>query len=149
MPLTVGTNALVVSDTFEVDLTQDLNSTHVVSGEMLLTSSNAFPFSADVTLKLVNSNGSVLHTISGSQRIQSAQYGSLQAMTNLMVANSDVKFVLNEAALLDINDVKSIIVESEFNSMNPITSLNEQMSIPVGAFLGVKLRTRFTTKNQF
>ena len=149
MPLTVGTNALVVRDTFEVDLIQDLNSTHVVSGEMLLTSSNAFPFSGDVTLKLVNSNGSVLHTISGSQRIQSAQYGSLQAATNLMVANSDVKFVLNEAALVDINDVKSIIVESEFNSMNPITSLNEQMSIPVGAFLGVKLRTRFTTQNQF
>ncbi len=149
MPLKLGTDALVVRDTFEVDLSQNTSSTHVLSGEMLLSTSNAFPFSADVKLYLVNSSGTIIHTISGTQKIQASQFGSLQASTNLMVADSDVKIILSEEVVANIGDVKSIIIESQFDSTNPSNGVNEQMSIPVGAFLAVKLRTRFTTQNQF
>jgi hypothetical protein len=37
-------------------------------------------------------------------------------------------------------------VETTFNTPNPATSLNEQQAIPVGAFIAVKLKTKFVFK---
>ncbi|MFT5858512.1 MAG: hypothetical protein ACI865_000600 [Flavobacteriaceae bacterium] len=149
MPLKIGADALVVRDTFAIDLTQNVDKTHVVSGELLLTTSNAFPFSADVKLVMLDANMNVIHSVIGSEKIESAQYGALSPASGLFVANSNVRFVLSDAMIADVENIKFVIIESQFNSMNPITSLNELMSIPVGAFLSVKLRTRFTTENQF
>lgn len=149
MPLTIGTDALVVRDTFAIDLSQDTGKTHITSGELLLTTTNAFPFSADVKLVMLDANMNVIHTVSGSQRIESAQYGEVEAASGLMAAKSDVQFTLSDAVAAVLDKVKSIIIESQFNSTNPLNGLNEQMSIPLGAFLSVKLRTRFTTENQF
>jgi hypothetical protein len=149
LPLQFGMDALVVRDTFDIDFSQNSAGTHVTAGELMLKLSNSFPFSADVKLVMLDVNKNVLHTINGSSKIQSGQYGVLDAASNLKVAKSTVNFVLPNSVIADIDQVKFIIVQSKFDSVNPSTNLNEPVSIPVGAFLAVKLRTRFTTQNQF
>jgi hypothetical protein len=147
MPLNIGMHDLVLRDTFEIDLNQDPLKTRVLSGEIVLDAENAFPYNAAIDLMLVNSNGVVVHTISGSELLESSEYGALNA-NNLMVASSEIKFVLSEEAIADVNVIDRIIVQAHFNSPNPANSgISEQMPIPVGAFLGVKLKTNFVTEN--
>lgn len=149
MPLAIGMDNLSVIDTFAFSLDQDPNKTHVTKGELLLKTSNAFPFSAGIELILLDEQMNPLHTVAGTSPINSAQFGALNPSLNLMVADSDLKFVLSEAVLEDISKVAHIMVRAVFNTTNATTGLSEQMSIPAGAFLAVKLRTRFTTENRF
>ena len=149
MPLAMGANALVVRDTFDVDLTQSNENIRVKSGQLMLKAKNAFPISADVKLILLNANKVPIHTVVGTDKIQSAEYGAIDPNSGLKVKSSDVVFDLSSAVVDDIDDVKYIIVQSQFDTPNASSGVNEQFQIPVGAFLGVKLRTRFTTENQF
>ncbi len=149
LPLSIGMDALMVQDTFAVDLSQNSTATRVTKGELLLKASNAFPISANVKLIMLNANKTILHTINGTDIIQSSEYGNLDAATGLKIMYSDVKWVLGSEVVDDLNEIKYIIVQSAFNTPNPSTSINEQFQIPAGAFLGIKLRTRFTTENQF
>ncbi len=149
MPLAMGANALVVRDTFAVDLSQSSENVRVTKGELMLKAKNAFPISADVKLVLLNANKVPLHTILGTDKINSAEYGTIDPGSGLKVKTSEVKFDLSSAVVADLDDVKYIIVQSQFDTPNASTGVNEQFQIPVGAFLGVKLRTRFTTENQF
>lgn len=148
MPLTIGLNDLVVRDTFDIQLEQNTAKTHVVSGELKLRASNAFPFSADAKLILLNKKKQIVGALTGSSIIQASQFGAFDAGHNLNVANSEVSFVLSEALLEKINDIKYVIVESEFDSMDVSTNLNQPMSIPEGAFLAVKLKASFKTENR-
>lgn len=149
LPLSIGLDALVVQDTFPVDLVQTSTTARVTKGELLLKVSNAFPISANVKLIMLDANQSVIHTIEGSDLIQSSEYGTLDSATGLKIMNSDIKWVLDSDVVDDLENIKYIIVQSAFNTPNPNTSVNEQFQIPAGAFIGVKLRTRFTTENQF
>lgn len=148
MPLTAGIDQLVVQDTFPVDIAQNSSSVRVTKGELLLKASNSFPISANVKLMLLDANKNVLHTINSSDLIQSAEYGAVDAASGLKVKHSDVKWILSSAILDDLNDIKFIIVQSKFNTPNPSSGVNQQYQIPAGAFIGVKLRTRFTTENR-
>ena len=148
-PLAIGLDNLVLKDTFDIDLNQDPAKTRIVSGELILNTSNAFPFSADVSLMLLDANGNVLHTVNGSERIEASQFGTYDAALDLNVANSTVHFVLSDEVISDIDNVKQVIVRSSFNSINPSTSTSEQMIIPIDAFLSVKLKTRFKSENRF
>jgi hypothetical protein len=149
LPMNIGMDQLVLKDTFEVNLNQDPEKTRVKSGDIILSTSNAFPFSADIQLQLLDENNNVLHTIVGSEKIESSQYGNIDPNTSMMVSKNVVVFKLSEAAAADVNLVKNILVQSEFNSPNPISGINEQQPIPVGAFLAVKLKTNFITENVF
>ncbi|MCH2224319.1 MAG: hypothetical protein MK066_06070 [Crocinitomicaceae bacterium] len=149
MPLAIGLDQLVVQDTFPVDLSQDVSTTHVKSGKLLLKTSNAFPFSANVQLVLLDAQKQPLHVISGTEPIASSLGGVLESASNLMVANSDLEFVLTEGIVADVNQVKYILIRSEFNSTNSVTGLTEQMTIPYGAYLSVRLQTRFISENRF
>ncbi|NVK65083.1 MAG: hypothetical protein HWE22_10880 [Flavobacteriales bacterium] len=149
LPLSIGMDDLKVRDTFPVNLEQTSSSTRVTKGELLLKARNAFPIAANVKLHLLDANHAVLHTVAGSEIIQSAEYGSLDATSGLKIQDSEVKWLLSDQVLDDLNDIKYIIVESIFSTPNATTSTNEQFQIPAGAFLGVKLLTRFTTENQF
>lgn len=149
MPLAMGADALVIRDTFAVDLSQTSENVRVTKGELLLKASNAFPISADVKLVLLNANKVPIYTINSTDKISSAEYGTVDLVSGLKAKSSDVKFILGTDVLADLDDVKYIIVQSKFDTPNASTGVNQQFQIPVGAFLGVKLRTRFTTENQF
>ena len=65
-----------------------------------------------------------------------------------MLSNSELRLVLGDEILDDINLVKFIVVQSEFNTTNPVTNVNEPMGIPVGAFMAVKVKTKITSENK-
>lgn len=149
MPLLYGLNDLIVQDTFEVNLNQEPDKTKVISGELIMDASNAFPYGAVAEIYLLNANKNVLHTISSPNGIESALYGSIDPESGLMVKKSQARFILTEEALADINQVKYILVRTVLNSPNPSSGVSEPQSIPIGAFIGVQIRTKFKTENQF
>jgi hypothetical protein len=59
-----------------------------------------------------------------------------------MEKNSNLEFDLPQALISDLNKIKYVIVEARFDSPNYQTGLNEQQSIPYGAFLAVKLNIK-------
>lgn len=149
MPLQIGMDNLIVADTFEVTLNQEPDKTRIKSGELVLETENAFPFSAGIKIYFLGENNEVLHTIIGTQGIISSLMGEFDSAEGLNVGTSNVKFLLTEEALNDINDVKFLIVEATFNSIDPVSSISEQVEIPFGAFLAIKLKTKFISENIF
>ena len=149
MPLSIGLDGLVISDKFDVDFNQEPGKTRIKSGEFILQTSNAFPISAEIKLILLNQNGNALHTIVGSELMQASQFGQFNLEHDLYVADSELHFVLSEDVLNDLSNVKRIVVEATFNTLNPTSNLSEQMSIPFGAFLAVKLKAKLKSENVF
>lgn len=146
MPLAIGADGLTLRDTFDFDISQDLDKSHIESGIITLNASNAFPFSSSVKLYLMNDNEEVLYTVLGTSDISSSLFGSVDPTDGKQKKNSEVQFILTEAMLMDINVIKKIGVETKFNTPDPVTSLSQQVNIPVGAFIAVKLRTKFNIK---
>lgn len=149
MPLSIGMDDLVLKDTFAIDLNQTENDVKVLSGEMILNASNSFPFSADVSLNFLDANGVLLHQVPSSGIIQSGQFGTINASSGLNVKDSEIRFLLANAVLDDLALIKQVVVVSMFKTENPSNGMNEQMLIPAGAYLAVKLRSKFKTENNF
>jgi len=146
MPLAVGADGLTLRDTFNFDISQDKDKSRIESGEITLNASNAFPLSSEVKLDLMTEDGTILYTIFGTSSIKSALYGVMDPISGLMKMDSEVKFLLTDAIISDLDLIKKVAVETVFNTPNPSTSLNEQMTIPAGAFLAVKLKAQLNIK---
>ena len=149
LPLMIAIDQLVLRDTFDLDFTQNADDTNVKYGELLVQVSNAFPCSANLKLFFLDVLGNVLHQSNGTSKIESAQFGSIDLESGLMVANSELRLVLGEDILDDISLVKHVIVQSEFNTINPVSNINEPVGITVGAFIAVKVKTKITSENKF
>jgi len=149
MPLSIGFDNLVLRDTFDVVLNQDPEKTKILGGDIILNASNSFPFAGSFKLIFLNESGSVLHTVNSSNDVHASQFGTFSTNYNFDVCNSEVKISLPSNVVNDINDVTQIIVQVKLNSLNASTGISEVMSIPVGAFLAVKLKTKFKTENIF
>lgn len=147
MPLKIGFDQLKLKDTFDLVLNQDPEKTRVLNGELILDVTNGFPMSLDTKLILLDGNDNQLHVISGSSPIESSEFGSVDPTIGINTKDSQVKFLLSEEVVNNINSVKKIVVIAELNTTNPATLMNEQMDIPVGAFLKLLLRSNFTTEN--
>lgn len=149
MPLAIGLDNLTLRDTFDVNLNQDANKSKIISGSLILNTDNAFPFSADVTLVLLDENNIPIHTVNGTDRIEASQNGSFNNQHNCNIASSLVEFVLTDEIVAEIEKVEKIVVHATFNSENQSSGLNEQMLIPADAFLSIKLKTQFKAENRF
>jgi len=143
MPLSVGADGLTLRDTFDFDVNQNQQGTHIESGELVLNASNAIPMSAGAILFLMDEAGNVIHTVTGTSDVKSAKLGLVDPVDNLQKMNSEVSFVLTEAMILDLDLIKKVAVQVELNTPNPSSGLNEMMNIPAGAFMAVKLKVRF------
>lgn len=146
MPLTIGMNGLLLKDTFNLDLQQNFQQTHIESGYFVLNATNAFPFSTGVKLYLLAQDGTLLHTVMGSSDILSSVYGAIDPKDGKLKKNSEVKFILNDAVLSDLAKTKKVAVETSFNTPDVVSNLNESTSIPFGAFLAVKLKAKLNLK---
>jgi len=146
MPLSLSANGLTLKDTFDLDLEQDNAKTHIESGMISLNATNAFPLSCDAVLYLMDSNNVILHTIIANAQISSGLLGALDVSDNLYKKKSKVDFVLSDDVLKDINKIKKVVVEARFDTPNPSSGASEIQSIPLGAFLAVKLNVKLNTK---
>jgi hypothetical protein len=144
--MTLGADNLTLKDTFDFDVSQDFDKTHVTSGVLTLNATNAFPIEANPTLFLLDASGNVLHTIMASEPILSSNYGAVDPADGLRKMASQVEFNLNETIVKDLSLVKNIAVQAVFNTPNESGSAVETVSIPVGAFLSVKLHVKFNLK---
>jgi hypothetical protein len=143
MPLAVGADGLTLRDTFDFNVAQNQNVTHIESGELVLNATNAIPISAGATLFLMDDAGNIIHTVMGTSPVKSSKLGTIDPSDNLQKMNSEVSFILTEAMILDLDLIKKVAVQVELNTPNPSSGLNEMMSIPAGAFMAVKLKARF------
>ena len=146
LPLSLSANGLTLKDTFDLNLEQDNSKTHIESGTITMKVTNAFPLSCDAVLYLMDSSNVILHSVVASAQISSALLGALDIADGLYKKKSDVLFVLTDTILKDINKIKKVMVEARFDTPNPSTGLSEMQSIPLGAFLAVKLNVKLNTK---
>jgi len=146
LPLSIAADGLTVRDTFDLDLSQNYDKTHAESGTITMNCTNAFPMSCGAVLYLADSTGTILHTVVAESEISSALMGTLDPVDGLMKKKSKVDFTLDAATVKDLPLLKKVIVEATFNTPNPSNGLSEIQSVPLGAFLAVKLNLKVNTK---
>ena len=139
MPLSVSLNQLTLRDTFQFNLNQDTDKTHIKSGNLVLNVSNTFPIACKPMLKLLDVDNNVLYELEVNGEISSGMNGTIDQKSGLLKMNSIIEVPLSENILSDIKRVKHILVDVVFNSPNPASGLNESQVIPFGAFLAMKM----------
>lgn len=149
MPLTIGLDDFTIKDTFDFDVKQNTEKTHVVSGELVLYATNAFPFSGNIVLDLLDASGNVMHTVTATSDLKSSLYGTSYTNSGLQTCLSVIHFALTEEMISHLELIKKVGITAEFDSPNPASNVNEQFLIPEGAFLGVKLKGAFSIENRY
>lgn len=150
MPLQIGADGLTIKDTFDFSLpTQNVEKTHVKSGELVLYCTNAFPISGQITLGLLDATGNLLYTVSGNNEVKSSVYGTSYSSSGLQTSSSTIHFVLSSEIISHLDQFKKIAVTTVFFTPNGTSNSIEKMSIPVDAFLGIKLKGKFEVENQY
>lgn len=145
MPLSIQMDALTVRDTFDIDIQQNRDKSHIESGILSLDLDNGFPFSGRLKLLFLDDAGNVVETIDGSATVLSSLYGSPN-QNGLMHNKSTVELPLNSQIIEKINTVKSVVVEAVFDTPDPLTSSNQMVGVPVDAYLGIKMKAKFKLK---
>lgn len=146
MPLHIGMSDLIVQDTFDFSLNQDLEATHVKSGYLWLKCTNAFPMEADLTLFLQDASGNTLTSIPATQVIASSIMGSV--VNGVQQKDSYVQLNLSETQLELLNITKKMVVKVRLNTPDASNSGSTQQSIPANAFFGFKLGAKLVIENR-
>lgn len=146
LPLTVGMDGLTLRDTFNIDLAQNTDKTHIESGDIVLNATNAFPFKGEMTLFFLDEAGNLLHSVQGTTFLQSSLYGDVDPSDGLRKKKSEVHFVLTNAIIKDLERITQVCVRAKLDTPDPVTSTNQTVSIPAGAFMSVKLKAMFRLK---
>ncbi len=146
LPLKLGLNGLTLRDTFNLNMSQNQENTHIESGLVSLDVVNAFPFSCDPVLYFLNENGQIIHSAVGSSQISSCEMGMIDPIDGLKKQHSHIEFVLTNELLTDLAQIKKVLVEARFDSPNVSTGLSEPKQVQSHAFLSFKLRMKLNTK---
>lgn len=139
MPLTVGMSNLVFKDTFDFNVNNSIDKTHLKKGNLLLNISNAYPIDLLATIQLLDANGQSIGTVSVSDRILSSVEGA-SFQNGLRYSVSNVQLELSEEICTRLSEVKSIVVLLKSNTHSsqnvpPATPVK----IPYNGFIGIKL----------
>lgn len=146
MPLNIGFNGLTAQDTFDFDLSQNEKKSHITSGNFVLITQNAFPFSAKIKLILLDENNAVKFIIPSSSEITSSLFGNNYTNSGTQYSNSTITFEITEEIIHSISDIKKIAVQATLNSPSPVDNTNQSVIIPENAFIGLKLKAAFKLK---
>jgi len=83
MPMALQADGLTLQDTFDIDLSQDLQKSHVSAATLILDATNAFPFSCDIVLYFMK-DGQVWHTVIADAQLVSALQGQVDPSDGLL-----------------------------------------------------------------
>ena len=148
MPLSIGLDGLTLKNTFDFEIKQDQEKSHIVSGGLTLLATNGFPISGTLTLEMLDANGGVLFTVEGTESIASSITGTTYSK-GIQTANSIVHFYFTKEMVAKISQIKKLNVISKFSTPNTLSTSNELIKIPEGAFLGVKIKGDFKIENRY
>lgn len=146
MPLNIGVEDLVLSDTFPMVIEQDYTKTQVESGNLVIKAENAFPFEGDLALQFYDESNQLIHSISELSKIQSALYGTMSGL-GILSRKSELNVPFPEELLLRLNEIKKVRVVLSLNTPNPATGTTQVVSIPEKAFFLIKIQTNFKLEN--
>jgi hypothetical protein len=146
MPMNIGMTDLIVQDTFDFSLNQNVEATHAKSGYIWLKCTNAFPLEADLILYLQDESGNTLTSIPATQVIASSVYGTL--VNGVQQKESYVQLNLNETQLELLNSTKKMVVKVRLNTPNAANGTSTQQQIPADAFFGFKLGAKLVIENR-
>lgn len=146
LPLKLGLDGLTLRDTFDIHFQQNQSKSHVESGLITLDVTNAFPFSCDPVLYLMNQQGQILYSIIGNSQISSCEMGAIDPQDGLKKQDSHIEFVMEKDMVKDLDVLTKMIVEARFDSPNPSTGINEPKQVKAHAFLSFKVRMKLNTK---
>jgi hypothetical protein len=145
MPLQLQADQLTLVDTFALSLSQNNEKSHVTGGYFQVDVQNAFPLQSQLKLSFLSANQNIITEIIGDALILSSLAGTANA-NGLLVKKSSLQFPLNSLLMDKINDVKFVRVEAILDTPNPTGSLNQSVSIHVGAFIHVKIKAKLDTQ---
>lgn len=148
MPLAIGMNNLTLQDTFEIDVIQNRNKTHINSGKFIATIQNAFPFSGQISLQLLSKSNELMYTIPATSKIESSLFGT-PIGNGIYLNKSSLNFVLNEEIISHIEDIKKVVAIVVFNSPDANSNSNSKQSIPANSYLGLKIKAAFELINKY
>jgi hypothetical protein len=146
LPLTLGMDDLTLRDTFNIDILQDREKTHIESGQIVLNATNAFPFNGAVELYLLSENGESLHTVTGSMPLESALYGQTDPADGLKKMKSELVFDLPSNVINDLDVIKRLCVRVKLNSPDASSGNSVAQPVPAGAFVSVKMKANLRLK---
>lgn len=145
MPMALNADGLTLQDTFDIDLSQDLNRTHVTGATLLLDATNAFPVACDIVLYLMK-DGQIAHTIIADAQLAASTLGQLDPLDGLFKKKSKLKIVLPPSVVADLQDLNQIAVSATFSTTDPQTGLATQQAIQANAFLALQIQMQLQSQ---
>lgn len=143
MPLAVGMNNLTYCDTFDLKLQQNIDKTHIESGQLLIKAVNAYSFSAQLKIIALNSNNEVIFTKTAPSKIQGSE--NLNNSNPLETVKSEVLFKLSESEVASMNQMTHLVVKAIFDtpSGGQITKIYGNQYLYFQLFSDIKLINKF------
>jgi hypothetical protein len=146
MPLAIGLSDVVLQDTFDFSFRQDFTKTHVESGMLWLDATNAYPFSGEVTLYLMDASGNTLMAIPGSASVSSSVYGTL--VGGVQQQKSHIVFAIPESAVDLLESVSQLSVRLRLNTPEMNSGLSTMVQVPANGFFGFKIGAQLKIENR-
>jgi hypothetical protein len=145
MPMALSADGLTLQDTFELNLAQNLQKSHVTAATVVLDATNAFPLACDLVLYFMK-DGQILHTVIADAQLASALLGQIDPSDGLLKKKSKIKIVLPPALVADLQDLNEVAVSASFATTDPSTGLAVQQQVQANAFLALQLQLQLQTQ---
>ena len=94
----------------------------------------------------MNNQGEELFIVQSQNKVVSSVFGTLEVSTGLMKKESELVFELSPEILVHLAEIKKVMVRAVFDTPNSTGSVNQQMAVPNGAYMAVKIKTHFNLK---
>lgn len=141
VPLCFAANNLTLQDT--LDITSDL-SENAVSGTLLLSADNRFPFQTSFFLSIINDDGEHLYELADNTSIYSADLNE-QGYAELPM-NSENTFDLNEELLSLLTPENKLLIKVILNTANGTDPVKIYEDYSLDVILKADVRTTITVE---
>ncbi|MBI2257690.1 MAG: hypothetical protein HYU67_02200 [Flavobacteriia bacterium] len=145
MPLAVGLNEFIITDTFALNLTQNEDNTHVESAQLIIETENAFPLEGDLNILFLDENKQELYQDKTKHTILSSKNGHF---TTLGIPSnfSNFTYSIPKEIVEEIEKIKYITIELNLNSQSSTPS-QTLVEIPENAFFAVRIKSKINLQN--
>lgn len=146
MPLKIKLENLIFRDTFDFQLNNSTDKTHLKQGQLILEAINAYPIDLWATFDLLDENNQLVGTISSSEKLKSSTESSL-TVNGLSCSKSQIHFAVTEEVATQLVLAKKIVVRLTANTYsNSSGSIPAVTTLPYNGFVTTKIYGDFGVK---